>query len=150
MVRVAVVALLLVARIALATGSPQFARELAELQKALAGQPTNAALLFKLADFCHDDGAKGNKEAVKVAEKHLRELLKLDPGNAPAQALLGSIYTMKGRDAFWPGTQISLVKEGCQIMDEAARLAPDNFPVRLTRGLNNVHMPHHRGGSGQL
>ena len=124
-----------------AASSPGFSNQLAGLQKQLAAQPTNTALLFRTADLCHDEGVKENKEAVKLAEKYLRELLKLEPGNAPALALLGSTYTLKGRDAFWPGTQLSLVKEGNKFMDEAAKLAPDSFQVRITRGLNNVHMP---------
>ena len=126
---------------ALGAASPGFAARFGELQKQLAAQPTNSALLFQLADLCHDEGVNNNKDAVKLAEKYLRELLRLDSSNAPALALLGSTYTMKGRDAFWPGTQISLVKEGNKMMDEAARLAPENFEVRIMRGLNNVRMP---------
>lgn len=141
MVRILAVALMLGAGTVLAASTPEFARQLSEMKQDLANQPTNTALLFKIADFCHDEGVKENKEAVKLAERYFRELLKIDPSNAPALALLGSTYTMKGRDAFWPGTQISLVKEGIKIMDEAAKLAPENFQVHLTRGLNNVHMP---------
>jgi hypothetical protein len=59
--------------------------------------------------------------------------------------LLGSTYTMKGRDAFWWGTQLSLVKEGNKMMDQAAALATNDFTVRITRGLNNVHMPKFLG-----
>ena len=88
---------------------------------------------------------KDNPAAAKLAEKYFRELLKLVPSNAPALVLLGSTYTLKGRDAFWPGTKISLVKEGNKIMDEAVKLAPDDFQVRLARGLNNVHMPRFLG-----
>jgi tetratricopeptide (TPR) repeat protein len=121
--------------------APAYKDEFARLEKALAAQPTNTALLFEIADLCHDEGVHDNKEAVKRAEKFLRDLLKLDATNAPALALLGSTYTMKGRDAFWPTTQISLVKQGNKFMDDAVQLAPDHARVRLIRGLNNVHMP---------
>jgi hypothetical protein len=120
---------------------PSFKEEFARLEKALAAQPTNTALLFEIADLCHDEGVNENKEAVKLAEKFLRQLLQLEPTNAPALALLGSTFTLKGRDAFWPTTQVSLVKQGNQFMDDAIRLAPELTRVRLIRGLNNVHMP---------
>jgi hypothetical protein len=132
---------LLVALVLPVAAAGTFAEKLADLQKQLEAQPTNVALLLKLGDLCHDEGVNDNSRAVVLAEKYLREALKLESNNAPALVLLGSTYTMKGRDAFWPPTKISLVKEGNRIMDRAAALAPDNFQVRLTRGLNNVHMP---------
>jgi hypothetical protein len=124
-----------------AADAPPYKDELARLEKAIAAQPTNTALLFEIADLCHDEGCRENKQAVPLAEKYLRDLLKLDATNAPALALLGSTYTLKGRDAFWPTTQISLVKEGNKFMDQAAQIGPDLTRVRLIRGLNNVHMP---------
>lgn len=124
-----------------ADAATTYKEEFARLEKALAAQPTNTALLFEIADLCHDEGVHDNKDAVKLAEKFLRSLLNLEPTNAPALALLGSTYTMKGRDAFWPTTQISLVKQGNKFMDDAVKLAPDLARVRLIRGLNNVHMP---------
>ncbi len=122
-----------------------FKERLAQLQKQIDQQPTNLTLLVKAGDLCHDEGVKDNKDAVKLAEKFLREALKLDPSNAPALALLGSTYTLKGRDAFWPGTQISLVKEGNKMLDAAVALATNNVMVRLTRAANNVHMPKFLG-----
>lgn len=122
-----------------------FKERLAQLQSQVDQQPTNVALLVKTGDLCHDEGVKDNKDAVKLAEKFLREALKHDPTNAPALALLGSTYTLKGRDAFWPGTQISLVKEGNKMMDAAVALATNDVMVRLTRAANNVHMPKFLG-----
>jgi hypothetical protein len=124
-----------------AAETPSFKKEFARLEQALVAQPTNIVLLFAIADLCHDEGVQDNKEAVRLAEKFLRDLLKLEATNAPALALLGSTFTMKGRDAFWPTTQISLVKQGNRFMDEAVHLAPELTQVRLIRGLNNVHMP---------
>lgn len=122
-----------------------FKERLAHLQSQVDQQPTNVALLIQAGDLCHDEGVKDNKDAVKLAEKFLREALKHDPSNAPALALLGSTYTLKGRDAFWPGTQISLVKEGNRFMDAAVALATNDIMVRLTRAANNVHMPKFLG-----
>jgi tetratricopeptide (TPR) repeat protein len=118
-----------------------FETKLAELQRRHSADPTNKLVLFELGDLCHDEGANDNPEAVKLAEKYFRELIRLEPTNALPLALLGSTFTMKGRDAFWPGTKLSLVKEGLKMMDAAVKRAPDDFHVRMTRAMNNVHMP---------
>jgi hypothetical protein len=111
----------------------------------MAVEGTNAATLYALADHCHDLGVDGSKEAVVRAERYLRQLLKLEPENARALALLGSVYTMKGRDAFWPPTQLRLVREGNTYMDKAVNMAPDAVAPRVIRALNNAHMPDFLG-----
>lgn len=111
----------------------------------MAAEGTNAPSLYALADFCHDEGVDGDKQAVLRAEGYLRRLLELDPKHSRALALLGSVYTMKGRDAFWPTTQIKLVKEGNGYMDQAVAQAPEDIPTRTIRALNNAHMPEFLG-----
>ncbi len=111
----------------------------------MAAQGTNATTLYRLADLCHGSGAKGDKKAVERAEGYLQRLLALESTNAPALALLGSIYTMKGRDAFWPTTQLRLVREGNAYMDQAVQLAPLDLRTRITRVFNNAHMPDFLG-----
>lgn len=123
------------------THSPAEAALLAEM----ASQGTNTSRLYRLGDVCHDAGVAGDKKAVERAEAYLRQILTLEPTNAPALALLGSVYTMKGRDAFWPTTQLRLVHEGNDFMDQAVALAPDNPRVRITRAFNNAHMPEFLG-----
>ncbi len=115
------------------------------LLEEMAATTTNTTRLFQLADVCHDAGAGGDKKAVERADAYLRQLLALEPSNAPAVALLGSIYTMKGRDAFWPNVQLRLVHEGNTFMDQAVRLDPESHRVRLIRAFNNVHMPDFLG-----
>ena len=56
-------------------------------------------------------------------------------------ALLGSVITMKARDAFWPNVRLRYAKEGVRIMDSAIKLAPENPEVRFVRAENNFHMP---------
>ena len=75
----------------------------------------------------------------------MRQALELEPTNSAALALLGSIYTIKGRDVFWPTHQLRLVREGNAIMDDAVRLAPDDLRTRLLRAFNNAHMPEFLG-----
>ncbi len=117
----------------------------AALLARMASQGTNVASLYELGDFCHSAGGRGDKAAVVRAETYLRRLLVLESNHAPALALLGSVYTMKGRDAFWPTTQLRLVKEGNDFMDKAIQLEPENHRVRLTRAFNNAHMPDFLG-----
>lgn len=111
----------------------------------MAREGTNVALLYRLGEVCHSAGGTGDKEAVVRAEAYLRKLLSVESTNALATALLGSVYTMKGRDAFWPTTQLRLVREGNEFMDQSVRLAPEDPHVRLIRAINNAHMPDFLG-----
>lgn len=123
----------------------QLKAEETRLLSQMAVEGTNATNLFALADVCHDEGVEGDEEAVPRAEAHLRKLLESNPNHARGLALLGSVYTLKGRDAFWPLTQIRLVKEGNTYMDQAVQLAPEDVPTRTIRALNNAHMPEFLG-----
>ncbi len=111
------------------------------LLEQMAASGTNAAMLYALADFCHDEGVAGDKRAVLRAEEYLHDLLELEATNAPALALLGSVQTLKARDTFWPTRQLRLVREGNRLMDRAVDLAPDDPRTRAIRALNNAHMP---------
>jgi hypothetical protein len=111
----------------------------------MAAQGTNVTRLFALGDLCHDAGAEGDKAAVLRSEAYLREALRLAPTNAQVKALLGSVYTMKGRDAFWPLHQLRWVRDGNALMDEAVKAAPSDLRTRLIRVFNNAHMPDFLG-----
>jgi tetratricopeptide (TPR) repeat protein len=119
-----------------------FQEELAALEAQLKAEPTNTALLFKIGDLCHDEGARDNAKAAELAEKYFKRLLALDNKHAMGMALLGSTLTMRARDAFWPKTRLDYVRRGIKTMDEAVKLAPDDPDVRLVRAINNYHMPH--------
>jgi hypothetical protein len=114
---------------------------LGALQTQLETNPTNKSLLFQLGDLCFDEGGNGNHEAVLLAEQYFIRLLALDASDARAQAMLGSTFTMKGRDAIWPTTRLSLVRAGNEKMDTAVIMAPNDPLVRFTRAFNNFHMP---------
>ncbi|MGE4182063.1 MAG: hypothetical protein AB7J34_19745, partial [Limisphaerales bacterium] len=119
----------------------------ARLLERMAREGTNVAVLYELGDVCHSAGVDGDKEAVLRGESYLRQLLAIAPTNAPGMALLGSVYTLKGRDAFWPTTQVRLVREGNGYMDRAVDLAPRDVRTRVTRAFNNAHMPDFLGRS---
>ena len=119
----------------------KYADRLEALQAQLETNPTNKTLLFQLGDLCFDEGGNGNHQAVLLAEQYFTRLLALDASDARAQAMLGSTFTMKGRDATWPTTRLSLVREGNEKMDTAVIMAPNDPLVRFTRAFNNFHMP---------
>lgn len=118
-----------------------FQERLALLQTRLAANPTNTTVLFHLGELCHDEGAEGNEEAVRLGEKYFKRLLELDKRHAMARVLYGSVLTMRARDTFWPLTRISLAKKGIKEMDAAVEIAPQDPAVRLARAVNNFHMP---------
>src|SRR6185369_12327438 len=97
----------------------------------LSSSPTNTKILLQLGDLCHDEGAKDNKKAVDLAERYFNQLLKIQPDHPKALALLGSVFTMKARDAAWPSTRLGYVKEGNRKMDRAVSLAPNDPDIRF-------------------
>ena len=123
------------------TAAQSYSEQLAELQKQVSNSPTNKELLFKIGELCHDEGAKDNKKAVVLAEKYLLQLLAMDTNHARARALYGSTLTMKARDAFWPPSRLSYVKNGIKEMDQSVKQAPEDAFVRFSRVSNNFHMP---------
>lgn len=130
---------------AFAVAEDSYTNSLATLQAQLAASPSNITLLVKLGDLCHDEGVNDNPEAVKLSEKYLKQALALDASNAFARVLYGSTLTMKGRDAFWPPSQLSYVHQGIREMDAAVKLAPDDPMVRFARANNNFYMPKFLG-----
>jgi tetratricopeptide (TPR) repeat protein len=130
---------------AFAMAEESYDTALAALQAQLASNPSNVTLLVKLGDLCHDEGVKDNPEAVKLGEKYLNTAISLDPSNALARVLHGSIMTMRGRDSFWPTTQIELVHQGNREMDAAVKMAPEDPMVRFARANNNFYMPKFLG-----
>jgi len=114
---------------------------LAALQHSLQSDPTNTHILFELGDLCHDQGANNDEKAVILAEGYLKRLLAIDPDNAMARVMYGSVLTMKARDTHWPLTRLNYVKAGNREMDAAVSLAPKDAQVRFARAINNFHMP---------
>jgi tetratricopeptide (TPR) repeat protein len=118
-----------------------FEARLNDYQDRLRRDPTNAAILFEVADFCFDHGARENRKAVDLAESYFRRLLDLNPSNSLARVMLGSTLTMQGRDAFWPTAKMRWVREGLREMDAAVAQDPRNPRIRFERAVNNVYMP---------
>ncbi|MFZ1081818.1 MAG: tetratricopeptide repeat protein [Candidatus Kryptoniota bacterium] len=112
-----------------------------DLQAQVSQSPHDIKALMSLGIAYHSEAVTGNKDAVEKGFECLDTVLALDPTNAMALAYRGSLWTMRGRDAFWPFTKMNDVDKGIDEMDKAVDLAPDNITVRLTRGINSVHLP---------
>ncbi len=112
-----------------------------DLQTQLAASPHDVKALLELGIAYHNEGAAGNKDAVEKGFTCLDTVLALDPMNAVALAYRGSLWTLRGRDAWWIFTKKSDVEKGIDEMDKAVDLAPDNVTVRITRGINSVRLP---------
>ena len=135
------VLVLVIGSLVTASAAETFADRLAALQSRLQSDPTNTLILFQLGELCHDEGADNNEKAVILAEGYFKRLLAIDTNHAMARVRYGSVLTMKARDAFWPTTQLSLVKAGNREMDAAVKMAPKDAQVRFARAVNNFHMP---------
>ena len=112
-----------------------------ELEATLQQKPNDVETLVALGKYYHDQGAGGNTGAVEKGFTYLDKALQLEPTNAIALAYRGSLWTMRGRDAWFPFTKLSHVDKGIDDLDKAVDLAPDNITVRLTRGINSVQLP---------
>ena len=123
------------------TGISSAQKSISDLREALSQNPHDKEILLNLGIAYHNEGVSGDKDAVKKGFACLDTLLALDPTNAVALAYRGSLWTLRGRDAWWPFTRMSDVDRGIDEMDKAVDLAPDNVTVRLTRGINSVHLP---------
>lgn len=130
--------------VSLACLGADFATERAALEARLASTPDSPEVLVALGKLFHNRSTLGDsdaKETARLAEKHLRHLLKVSPTNAFGRALLGSTITLGARDAFLPTTKIRLVRQGLAEMDAALKEHPDDANARFTRGANNVFLP---------
>jgi tetratricopeptide (TPR) repeat protein len=112
-----------------------------ELEERLQQKPNDIETLLALGKLYHDHGVAGDKEAVDRGFTYLDKVIEHDPTNAVAWAYRGSLWTMRGRDAWFPFTKLKHVDKGIDELDKAAELGPDNIAVRITRGINNVQLP---------
>lgn len=112
-----------------------------DLEAKLLQNPNDVATLIQLGRLYHDQGVAGDKGAVDKGFSCFDKVLELDHANAVALVYRGSLWTLRGRDAWWPFTKMSHVEKGIDEMDRSADLAPDNITVRLARGINSVQLP---------
>jgi tetratricopeptide (TPR) repeat protein len=111
-------------------------------EKQLKENPDSTDLLLKLGRFYHEQaGLEGQMDAVGKAEKYLSRLLGLEPDNPGGLVYMGSLLTIKARDAAPAPESLEFLNEGFTMMDRAVLLAPDNPEVRLVRAVNSSLVP---------
>ncbi len=120
-----------------------------ELEEIIQQSPNDIESLLALGRIYHDEGARNDSKAVNKGFECLDRVLTLDPHHAVALAYRGSLWTMRGRDAWFPFTKLQHVDHGIDEMDKAVDLAPNDITIRLVRGINSVQLPSifHRLGT---
>jgi len=112
-----------------------------ELERKLRASPNNESLLMDLGRLYHDLGVAGDDDAVEKGFALFDRAVTLDSTNVVARAYRGRLWTLKARDAWWPPTKLSYLRQGAEDLDEAVSMAPDNIMIRLLRGVNSLGAP---------
>lgn len=112
-----------------------------ELEGTLQQNPNDVGTLITLGKIYHDQGVAGNEDAVEKGFSCFDKVLQIDPSNAVAYAYRGSLWTLRGRDAWWPFTKAKDVDKGVDEMDKAVDLTPNDATVRIVRGITSVQLP---------
>ncbi len=112
-----------------------------ELEATLQKSPDDISTLIALGTIYHTQAVAGNEDAVDKGFACFDKVLQGDPSNAVAHVYRGSLWTLRGRDAWWPFTKAKDVDKGVDDMDKAADLAPADVTVRIVRGINSTNLP---------
>lgn len=112
------------------------------LETSLRAAPNNIEIKYELALRYHALVQKQeNSEALKRAERLLTEILETKPDHVAALVYYGSLLTLKGRDALLPWNKLKYVERGCDKMDKAVQIDPQNINTRIVRAMNNINLP---------
>lgn len=117
-------------------------QQIESLESQLTNSKSDIPVLLELGKLYHQMAASSkNKKAIKKAESHLKQVLQYDKNNAEALVWLGSLNTLKGRDAWMPWNKLKYVEDGLKLMDRAVSLDRHNIKIRLVRANNNASLP---------
>jgi tetratricopeptide (TPR) repeat protein len=116
-----------------------------ELEQRLKANPRDESTLMELGRLYHDQGASGDGSAVDKGIRVFDQLLTIDSTNAVAVAYRGALWTMHGRDSWWPPNKLKYMKNGCEELDRAIEMDPGNIMVHLIRGINGLGLPDYAG-----
>jgi hypothetical protein len=89
----------------------------------------------------HDLAALGDKQQTNLLATDLETLVKTHPEDKLLLAYLGSVYTLKSRDAFPGPGKLHYLKEGLKTLDTAVEAEPEAIPPRFIRAVNNYSLP---------
>lgn len=117
-----------------------------EWENKLKKDPENREILLNLGRHYHRIGGdSNNSDAVEKAEEYLSKLIEIDSKNAAGLVYLGSTLTMRALHTSSQDVQLEFVTKGFARMDKAVYFEPDNFEVRLIRGINSTYIPEMMG-----
>jgi len=116
-----------------------------ELEQRLKTNPRDESTLMELGRLYHDQGASGDGSAVDNGIRVFDQLLEIDSTNAVALAYRGALWTMQGRDSWWPPNKLKYMRKGCEELDRAIEMDPGNIMVHLIRGINGLGLPEYVG-----
>jgi tetratricopeptide (TPR) repeat protein len=116
-----------------------------ELEQRLKANPGDEAMLMELGRLYHDQGASGDGGAVAKGIRVFDQLLIIDSANAVAVAYRGDLWTMQGRNSWWPPNKLKYMRKGCEELDRAIEMDPGNIMVHLIRGINGLALPDYAG-----
>jgi hypothetical protein len=81
----------------------------------------------------HQQGVKGDQDAVKQALQLLGEIRTKLPQNNLVNAYYGSTMTLSGRDAIDPMIRFQKTLKGLKILDQAVEKEPESIMIRILR-----------------
>lgn len=98
----------------------------------------------RLAPMLPESRRGERKALLEEAAEALRQVLRINPRDAEAQALLGSVYGAQVSGSPWRGMTVG--PRIAAAFEEAERLAPDNPRVALQKGITLFFVPKALGG----
>lgn len=97
--------------------------------------------LFSEAMTLYQLGLSGEKEAVPQAFRLLINVLQNDRQNLLAEAYLGSVISLMGRDAKDANDRFKFAIKGLKILDKVVSLEPENVEIRGIRAFVCSQLP---------
>jgi len=129
------VILLLLTIFVVACGREKGDSEVIKLEKKISTDTLNVEIMIELGRLYHE---RANPEkAVRI----LGKAVKIEKDSPIALIYLGSSYTMMAGQAEKVEDKLSYLEKGMRILDETAEKYPDNYEVRLIRGVNSMNIP---------
>lgn len=106
-----------------------------ELKEIIKKDSTNIQALLELGIYYHDQHVPD--KAIDLFNR----VLHLNKDNPVAQVYLGSSYTILADKSTKVEDKLRYLEKGTRILDATVKKYPDNYVVRLVRGINSVCLP---------
>ncbi len=119
----------------------ELTEDIARFQKRLDRNPSDYEMLKAIGISYHIKSTRDVKKYAPKAVEFLSRAFEMNKDDYLTMCYLGSATTMMAKTTWNPIKKMSLVNKGTGLMDEAVKGAPDNFSVRITRGLNSRRLP---------